>query len=272
MAVALSLLVQVQLGLVLEQVLPALDRPHLPAFGLGDDPLGQGDEVGAAGRGAGLQDQDVLGAAGADLDHTDLVVLGRRAGGGEARHPGDTELLGAGGGRRCAAAHQGRPQEGSRSHDRPQDPANSHLVRIPSSLGDRRDSHDGIGVGIISVTLPWWWACARPSIVGLPSTRSPSWASRVYRDRRDAVRQSRGGERGAPGDPRMAMQGKGVGAPSRCGSHRGRLDRRPDGAARLFGGRCGDITGGVTGSVTGGVTGRISGVERLTDRPPPGLW
>ena len=66
----LALLEQVQLRLVLEQVLAPLDRPHLPARGLGHDPLGQGHEVGAAGRGAGLEDQDVLGVARPDLEDT----------------------------------------------------------------------------------------------------------------------------------------------------------------------------------------------------------
>ena len=64
----LVLLVQVQLRLVLEQVLSPLDRPDLPATGLRDDPLGEWNEVGGGGRGARLQDQNVLRTARPDLD------------------------------------------------------------------------------------------------------------------------------------------------------------------------------------------------------------
>src|SRR4029079_13391257 len=45
--------------LVLEQVFAPLDRPHLPAGDHGDYGLGQRLEVGRAGRGAGVEHEDV---------------------------------------------------------------------------------------------------------------------------------------------------------------------------------------------------------------------
>ncbi len=79
---------RVQGRLVLEQVLAALDRPHLPARGLGHHPPGQGHEVGAPGRCSRLEDQHVPGPGRTDLEDAHPVVPGRGARGGEARHPG----------------------------------------------------------------------------------------------------------------------------------------------------------------------------------------
>ena len=87
----LALLGQVQLGLVLDEVLAPLDRPHLPAVGLGHDPLGERDEVAATGRGAGLEHEDVLGPLRPDLDDADAVVLGGRARSRKAGHPLDAQ-------------------------------------------------------------------------------------------------------------------------------------------------------------------------------------
>ena len=75
----LALLGQVQLRLILEQVLAALNGPDLPAARLRDDPLGKRYEVGAPGGSARLQHQYILGVRRSDLDHSDLVVLRRRA-------------------------------------------------------------------------------------------------------------------------------------------------------------------------------------------------
>ena len=90
----LVLLVEVELGLVLEEVLAAFDRPHLPAGVLRHDPSGQGHEVRAAGRGAGLEDQDVLGARRSHLDDARPCRARRCAGSGRPGHPGHMERLG----------------------------------------------------------------------------------------------------------------------------------------------------------------------------------
>src|ERR1019366_5113435 len=87
----LVLLVQIQLGLILEEVLPPLDRPDLPATGLRDDPLGERNEVGGGGRGTWLQDQNVLRTARSDFYDPDLVVPGWSARGGVALHPYDAQ-------------------------------------------------------------------------------------------------------------------------------------------------------------------------------------
>ena len=65
--------------LVLEQVLAPLDRPHLPARGLGRQIPRQRREVGGGGRRPGVHHQDVARASRPDLEDADLVVLGRRA-------------------------------------------------------------------------------------------------------------------------------------------------------------------------------------------------
>jgi hypothetical protein len=48
--------------MILEEVLPALDGPHLPALHLLDDRLGERHEVRRARRRAGIEDEDVLRA------------------------------------------------------------------------------------------------------------------------------------------------------------------------------------------------------------------
>ncbi|WP_272477383.1 hypothetical protein [Baekduia alba] len=58
--------------LVLEQVLAPLDRPDLPARRLGDEALGQRREVRGAGRGPGVEHQDVAGLGRADLQDADI--------------------------------------------------------------------------------------------------------------------------------------------------------------------------------------------------------
>ena len=75
----LALLGLVEHRVVLEEVLPALDRPDLPALRCADDVLRQRLEVGGAGGGAGHEDEDVLGVARAGLEDADLVVLGGRS-------------------------------------------------------------------------------------------------------------------------------------------------------------------------------------------------
>src|SRR6266511_2359132 len=83
----LSLLGLVEHGVVLEDVLAALDRPYLPALRFADDVLGQRFEVRRARQGSGHQHEDVLGVAGAGLDDPDLLVLRRRPGRVEALDP-----------------------------------------------------------------------------------------------------------------------------------------------------------------------------------------
>src|SRR5256885_578081 len=67
-------------GVVLEEVLAALDGPDLPLGRARDDALGQRLEVRRAGRRARVEDEDVLRLRRADLEDADLVVPGRRAG------------------------------------------------------------------------------------------------------------------------------------------------------------------------------------------------
>jgi len=78
--------------MVFEQVFPPVQRPHLPAGQALDNGLGVEAEVGRARGCAGLEDEDVLGPLGTDLEDTDLVV-GRRAGTTTARD-GDDSLSG----------------------------------------------------------------------------------------------------------------------------------------------------------------------------------
>ena len=75
----LALLGLIEHRVVLEEVLPALDRPDLPALRCADDVLRQRLEVRGAGGSTGHEDEDVLGVARAGLEDADLVVLGGRS-------------------------------------------------------------------------------------------------------------------------------------------------------------------------------------------------
>ena len=86
----------VEFGLILQQVLPSLHGPHLPALLLGHDPLGQGHEIGRARRRARLEHEHVARCGRADLDHAHSVVLRRGPGRGDPAHP--VHLQGSAGG------------------------------------------------------------------------------------------------------------------------------------------------------------------------------
>ena len=105
---ALAGLDAVEHGVVLEQVLATLDRPHLPVLRLPHHVLGQRREVRRAGGGARVEDEHVARLLRADLEDADLVVLGRRAGGLDAGDAleGDRDLR-----------HRGRGERGARERD-----------------------------------------------------------------------------------------------------------------------------------------------------------
>ena len=89
----LALLVEVQDRVVLELVLPPLDRPHLPRTPRpAHDVLRQGQEVRRSGRRARVQHEHVPGPRRADLQHADAVqgVRGGRI--VMARHPAEADL------------------------------------------------------------------------------------------------------------------------------------------------------------------------------------
>ena len=71
----LAELALVEHRLILEQVLAAFDRPHLPAWDVFDQPLGERHEVRRGRRGSRLEHQHVRGRLGAHLDHPDLVEI-----------------------------------------------------------------------------------------------------------------------------------------------------------------------------------------------------
>jgi hypothetical protein len=60
-------------GVVLEQILAAVDRPHLPAVERRDEIHGDGHEVARARRGPGQQDEHVSGRGGPDPQHAHAV-------------------------------------------------------------------------------------------------------------------------------------------------------------------------------------------------------
>jgi hypothetical protein len=103
----LALLGLVEHRLVLEQVLPALDGPDLPAVELLGDRLRERLEVGGARRRARVEDEDVARPRRARLEDADLVVLGRRARGRIA-----LDALEADGRAVSATRHRRRCQQG----------------------------------------------------------------------------------------------------------------------------------------------------------------
>jgi hypothetical protein len=79
-------------GVVLELILAALDRPHLPVRQALDERLRERREVRGAGRRAGVQHEDVPRLRLAHLEDAHLVQVGRRPRRGVALHPGEADL------------------------------------------------------------------------------------------------------------------------------------------------------------------------------------
>ena len=103
----------VQHRVVLQEVLPALDGPDLPAVGPAGHVPCQRGEVGGAGRGPRVEDQDVARRSRAELEDPDLVVLRGGAGGRVAIEPLERggHLTG-----RCGRAQGERGRNQRRNH------------------------------------------------------------------------------------------------------------------------------------------------------------
>ena len=109
-------------GLVFEQVLAALDRPHLPAVGLLRDQARERLEVGGAGRGSGVEDEHVRGLLRPDLEDADLVELVRGRGVVVAGDPLELDRRsGAAREQRCARRNQCEHDRGLQPRHHPWD-------------------------------------------------------------------------------------------------------------------------------------------------------
>ena len=167
------LLGQVQHRLVLEQVLAALDRPHLPPRRPGHDPLGERHEVGRAGGRPGLEHEHVASRRPPDLDHAHLVVPSRRARRRSAAHPVDRQIRARAARRRSPATQnttrRRRQPRGSADHARqtyklPSDDASARLQAIPAV----RRAGRGAGPRAASTTRRWSRSRRSASIAARP--------------------------------------------------------------------------------------------------------